>query len=291
LSAWSAQITAENAAISPNKTSGLKRRTLASNVTHAIATAFAAEFKRGSRLASTRAGSMLRDVSTQAENNVIVSLHDVVKEYYLGQVVVPAIRGVTMDISKGQFATIAGPSGSGKTTLLNLIGCVDTATGGEVVVDGESTGALSERELTRLRLFKIGFIFQTFNLVSVLTAFQNVEFPLLLQKYGNKQERYDRVAELLKTVGLGDHMKHRPGELSGGQRQRVAIARALVTQPRIVLADEPTANLDSKTGGNIIDLMKQINSDRGTTFIFSTHDQKVMEHADRVINLEDGRIV
>ncbi len=229
-------------------------------------------------------------MKSQTNNDAIVSLQEVVKEYHLGNVVVPAVRGVDLEIPKGQFATIAGPSGSGKTTLLNLIGCVDTATRGEVIVDGESTGSLSEQELTRLRLFKIGFIFQTFNLVSVLTAFQNVEFPLLLQKHDNKGERHDRVSELLKTVGLGDHMKHRPGELSGGQRQRVAIARALVTRPQIVLADEPTANLDSTTGGNIIDLMKQINADRGTTFIFSTHDDKVMEHADRIIRLEDGLI-
>jgi putative ABC transport system ATP-binding protein len=234
---------------------------------------------------------MVTAVNTEAKNGAIVSLKNVGKEYHLGKVIVPALHEVCLDIYQGQFTAIAGPSGSGKTTLLNLIGCVDTASRGEVLVDGQKTDTLSERQLTELRLFKIGFIFQTFNLVGVLSAFQNVEFPLLLQKYGNKKERAERVETLLQKVGLGDHMKHRPNELSGGQRQRVAIARALVSQPKIVLADEPTANLDSKTGGQIIDLMRQINATDGTTFIFSTHDQKVIEYADRLITLEDGRIV
>jgi len=224
-------------------------------------------------------------------NDVIVQLQQVVKDYQLGAVTVPAIRGVDLTISAGEFSTIAGPSGSGKTTLLNLIGCVDTATKGKVVVAGRSTGELSERELTRLRLFEIGFIFQSFNLVSVLTAFQNVEFPLLLQKRIVKSERRDRVAGLLEKVGLADHAAHRPGELSGGQRQRVAIARALVTRPALVLADEPTANLDSKTGASIVDLMKQINEQDKTTFLFSTHDEDVMGRADRVVKLVDGQIV
>jgi putative ABC transport system ATP-binding protein len=221
----------------------------------------------------------------------IVNIVDVVKEYQLGQTVVPALRGVSLDVHKGEFISIAGPSGSGKTTLLNLIGCVDVATRGSVQVAGRDTSSLSERELTRLRLDTIGFIFQSFNLVGVLTVFQNVEFPLLLQGHLRTAERRARVMELLDEVGLAEHARHRPNELSGGQRQRVAVARALVGRPQIVLADEPTANLDSVTGEKIIDLMKELNQRDGTTFIFSTHDAKVMSHADAIIRLADGKIV
>jgi len=220
----------------------------------------------------------------------IVSLKDVVKTYRLGTVEVPALRGVSLDVHIGDFISIAGPSGSGKTTLLNLIGCVDTATSGTVLVDGHDTQHLSDRELTNLRLNTLGFIFQSFNLVSVLSVFQNVEFPLLLQRRLSKSERSARVMSLLEQVGLASHINHRPSELSGGQRQRVAVARALVTQPKIVLADEPTANLDSVTGNNIIDLMKELNQKNGTTFIFSTHDAKVMSHANAVFRLADGKI-
>ncbi len=221
----------------------------------------------------------------------IVSLSDVVKTYRLGTVEVPALRGVSLDVHARDFISIAGPSGSGKTTLLNLIGCVDTATAGTVLVDGQNTRRLSDRALTNLRLNTLGFIFQSFNLVSVLSVFQNVEFPLLLQRKLSKAERRDRVMSLLEQVGLATHVNHRPNELSGGQRQRVAVARALVTQPKIILADEPTANLDSVTGNNIIDLMKELNEKSGTTFIFSTHDAKVMLHANAVIRLADGKIV
>ncbi len=223
-------------------------------------------------------------------SDAIVSLQEVVKNYQLGEVTVPAVRGVTLDIKAGEFSTIAGPSGSGKTTLLNLIGCVDIATSGRVVVSGHVTGDLDEKALTDLRLHHIGFIFQTFNLVGVLSAFQNVEFPLLLQGNMTKEERTDRVTEVLDKVGLMEYMEHRPNQLSGGQRQRVAIARALVTRPKLVLADEPTANLDSKTGASILDLMKERNEQDGTTFLFSTHDGSVMERADRVIRLVDGKI-
>ncbi|MFT3838030.1 MAG: ABC transporter ATP-binding protein [Myxococcaceae bacterium] len=220
----------------------------------------------------------------------IVSIRDVVKEYDLGKVKVPALRGVSMEVEKGAFISIAGPSGSGKTTLLNLIGCVDTATRGIVEVAGHNTAQLSESKLTSLRLDTIGFIFQSFNLVSVLTVFQNVELPLLLQNRLSKTDRRARVQQLLDQVGLSSYGKHRPNELSGGQRQRVAVARALVTDPQIVLADEPTANLDSATGEAIIDLMKSLNQQKGTTFIFSTHDHKVMAHANAVIKLADGLI-
>jgi len=220
----------------------------------------------------------------------IVSLKDVVKTYRLGTVEVPALRGVSLDVHIGDFISIAGPSGSGKTTLLNLIGCVDTATSGTVLVDGHDTQHLSDRELTNLRLNTLGFIFQSFNLVSVLSVFQNVEFPLLLQRRLSKSERSARVMSLLEQVGLASHINHRPSELSGGQRQRVAVARALVTQPKIVLADEPTANVDSVTANTIINLMKELNQKNGTTFIFSTHDAKVMSHANAVFRLADGKI-
>jgi putative ABC transport system ATP-binding protein len=222
--------------------------------------------------------------------NSIVSLTSVRKEYNLGKTVVPALQGVDLSVAEGNFVSIAGPSGSGKTTLLNLIGCVDTATSGKVMIDGHDTKDLKERQLTDLRLNTIGFIFQSFNLVAVLNVFQNVEFPLLLQRKLSADERRKRVNELLAKVGLEKHAKHRPSELSGGQRQRVAIARALVTRPKIVLADEPTANLDSKTGEAILDLMREMNRVERTTFIFSTHDAKVMAHAQSIIRIADGRI-
>ena len=221
----------------------------------------------------------------------IVSVKDAVKNYTLGNVVVPALRGVTLDVVEGDFIAIAGPSGSGKTTLLNLIGCVDTPTSGTVEVEGKDTRRLSERQLTTLRLHTIGFIFQSFNLVSVLSVFQNVELPLLLQGKLSGADRAQRVTSLLDRVGLREHARHRPSELSGGQRQRVAIARALVTRPGIVLADEPTANLDSVTGQHILDLMKELNRTEKTTFIFSTHDQRVMAHANAIVRLADGKFV
>ncbi len=220
----------------------------------------------------------------------IVSVKNVSKDYMLGKTVVPALRDVSLEVESGAFLAVAGPSGSGKTTLLNLVGCVDTPTSGTVVVDERDTTKLSERTLTDLRLHTIGFIFQTFNLVSVLSVFQNVEFPLLLQGKLSKKERAARVLGLLESVGLLDHARHRPSELSGGQRQRVAIARALVSRPKLVLADEPTANLDSQTGANIIDLMRDMNRLDGTTFLFSTHDPKVMSHANAIVRIADGAI-
>jgi putative ABC transport system ATP-binding protein len=221
----------------------------------------------------------------------IVSVQDVSKNYTLGTFVVPALRGVSLDVEEGEFLAIAGPSGSGKTTLLNLIGCVDTPSGGSVVIAGKPTGSMSERQLTRLRLHTIGFIFQSFNLVSVLSVLQNVELPLLLQRSASARERRERVHTLLDRVGIADYASHRPSELSGGQRQRVAIARALVTRPQLVLADEPTANLDSVTGTNILDLMKELNRTEKTTFIFSTHDARVWSYASSVVRLADGQLV
>ncbi|MFY0529939.1 ABC transporter ATP-binding protein [Archangium gephyra] len=235
--------------------------------------------------------TQLTAVSGTGAATPIVSLTDVTKTYTLGKVEVPALRGLSLEVYPGEFISIAGPSGSGKTTALNLIGCVDTASSGVVRVDGQDTKKLSERQLTDLRLHTIGFIFQSFNLVSVLSVYQNVEFPLLLQRKLGADERRQRVLTLLEQVGLDKHAKHRPNELSGGQRQRVAVARALVTRPKLVLADEPTANLDSVTGQTIIDLMKELNRKEGTTFIFSTHDAKVMNHANAVVRLADGKIL
>lgn len=220
----------------------------------------------------------------------IVELVGVVKDYPLGKVTVHALSGVDLRICRGEFTAIAGPSGSGKTTLLNLVGCVDTPTSGVVRIDDADTSSLSERALTELRLRKLGFIFQTFNLVPVLNVFQNVELPLLLRGDLSHKERGLRVDEILRRVGLAPQTRQRPNELSGGQRQRVAIARALVTKPRIVLADEPTANLDTKTGATIIELMRELNHEEHTTFVFSTHDARVMERADRLIRLVDGRV-
>ena len=220
----------------------------------------------------------------------IVAIENVTRSFPLGKVTVQALRGVSLTIQRGEFLAIAGPSGSGKTTLLNQIGCVDVPTSGQVKVAGSTTSLLSEAELTRLRLRSLGFIFQTFNLVSVLNVFQNVELPLLLQGGFTKGERRLKIEQLLDAVGLSDQRRQRPNELSGGQRQRVAIARALITQPSIVLADEPTANLDSATGSRIIELMKSQNRSLGTTFIFSTHDDRVMKQARRIILLEDGLI-
>jgi len=220
----------------------------------------------------------------------IVALKGVTKDYPLGKTVVHALRGVDLAIEKGEFTTIAGPSGSGKTTLLNMIGCVDVPTSGSVRVAGHSTSALNDRALTDLRLHHIGFIFQTFNLINVLDVAQNVAFPLLLQGGLSAADRDKRVRDLVARVGLAGQITQRPSELSGGQRQRVAIARALVTRPAIVLADEPTANLDTGTGNAIIDLMKELNDTEQITFIFSTHDPEVMRRATRIVKVVDGRI-
>lgn len=218
-------------------------------------------------------------------------LKGVWKIYHLGKTEVSAIRGVDLIIRAGDFATIAGPSGSGKSTLLNLIGCIDVPSRGSVKVTGSETSTLSDRRTTSLRHKAIGFIFQSFNLMPVLNIQENVELPLLLGgKAPPKRERREYINYLIEQVGLSDWRKHRPSELSGGQRQRVAIARALVTRPQIILADEPTANLDSKTGTAIIELMKRINTELSTTFIFSTHDSTIVDIADHIIYLHDGEV-
>ncbi len=222
----------------------------------------------------------------------IIELRQAKKHYMLGKTVVEAVKGVDISIEAGDFISIAGPSGSGKSTILNMIGLIDTPTAGEVFIDGKSTAKLKDRQLTDLRHDFIGFIFQSFNLIPVLTVRENIEFPLLLGKKPRiTKERREWIDTLIAEVGLSEHQKHRPNELSGGQRQRVAIARALVTKPQVVLADEPTANLDSVTGEQILGLMKKVNRDLNTTFIFSTHDNKIVEIADHVIRLKDGLVV
>lgn len=221
----------------------------------------------------------------------IIEIRGLKKDYALGKTTVHALRGIDLDIAKGDLLSIMGPSGSGKTTLLNVVGCIDSATEGSVKVGGREVTSLKDREVTDLRLHQIGFIFQTFNLIPVLTALENVEFPLLLQKKMSRMEVRRRAEKLLDEVGLREYTKHRPAELSGGQRQRVAIARALVTNPGMVLADEPTANLDSVTGEQILELMKQMNRIEQTTFIFSTHDVNVLKYARGVVKIRDGLIV
>ena len=222
----------------------------------------------------------------------IAQLKDVKKIYPLGKTQVHALKGVSFEIEKGDFVSIAGPSGSGKSTILNLLGCIDTASEGQVIINGVETSTLNDRQITNLRHEALGFIFQSFNLIPVLSVYENVEFPLLLGKnLLSKEETKNWVNYLIESVGLADWATHKPNELSGGQRQRVAIARALATKPGIVMADEPTANLDSKTSQAIIDLMKRMNRELDTTFIFSTHDQDIVDIADHVIRLQDGLIV
>lgn len=221
----------------------------------------------------------------------VVRVDNVSKEYLLGEQKVQALKNISLTIDDGVFLAIAGPSGSGKTTLLNIIGCIDTPTSGTVFIDGEDITGKTTDQLADLRARTIGFIFQTFNLLPVLSARENVEYPLLQLAEMSKAERRERVAKYLNVVGLSKFADHRPNQLSGGQRQRVAIARALATAPRIVLADEPTANLDHKTGEGILALMRQINRKFGTTFIFSTHDKRVMAMADRLVRVEDGEIM
>ena len=222
----------------------------------------------------------------------IVDLKDVKKTYPLGKISVEAVKGINISIEKGDFISIAGPSGSGKTTILNMIGCIDTPTEGEVRIDDVLTSNLTDKKITSLRHKVLGFIFQSFNLIPVLNVYENIEFPLLFGKNSlTKKETKEWISYLIDQVGLKEWSVHKPNELSGGQRQRVAIARALVTKPKIVLADEPTANIDSVTGEAIIKLMRRINKEQGTTFIFSTHDPAIVGIADHIIRLHDGLVI
>ena len=221
----------------------------------------------------------------------LVRVENVSKHYRLGEQDVQALTDISLAIEPGVFLAIAGPSGSGKSTLLNIIGCIDTPSSGKVIINGQDVSGQTPDQLADVRARTLGFIFQTFNLLPVLSAEENVEYPLLQLPELSKAERQERVKHYLAMVGLTKYAGHRPNQLSGGQRQRVAIARALATHSKMVLADEPTANLDSKTGASILKLMKDINRKYGTTFVFSTHDRKVMNMADRLVRIAGGQIV
>jgi len=220
----------------------------------------------------------------------IVEVRDLRRTYAQGETAVHALRGVDLDIEPGEFTVLMGPSGSGKTTLLNQIGALDLPDSGSVKIEGRELAGMSKKDLAQLRLERIGFVFQSYNLIPVLSAYENAEFVLLLQKIA-EQERKHRVMKTLAAVGLEGMEHRRPTELSGGQQQRVAVARAIAGQPALVLADEPTANLDSTTGYELILTMKKLNQEQGVTFVFATHDPKVMEHAQRIVRLVDGEIV
>jgi putative ABC transport system ATP-binding protein len=227
--------------------------------------------------------------SSMAENAVVV-FENVSKVYQVGEVAIPALKGMSLQIPGKRFSMVLGPSGSGKTTLLNMIGCLDQPTDGKIEVCGEKVGEISDDKISEFRAKNIGFIFQNFNLIPVLSALENVEYPLTL--LGMKaSERRERSMGILESVGLSDHARHKPNQLSGGQKQRVAIARALVKGPNLVLADEPTANLDSKTGASIINLMYQVQERYGATFIFSTHDPQLISHAQDVFSIRDGELI
>ena len=220
----------------------------------------------------------------------MIKVDEVNKSYHAGETIVPALRGVSLEIDQGEFLSIAGPSGSGKTTLLNLIGCIDSVDSGEIFYDDTKVSVMKKDDLAMFRRKNLGFVFQTFNLIPVLSAYENVSFALSLLNV-NEQESKERTMALLEEVGLKGMEDRLPSQLSGGQQQRVAIARALIKDPQIVLADEPTANLDSKTGKAILDLMAAMNKKHNTTFVFSTHDPMVMDFARRLINLHDGEIM
>jgi putative ABC transport system ATP-binding protein len=226
---------------------------------------------------------------TQQNGTPIVELEAVTKLYHQGALEVPALRELTLEVKKGEFTAICGPSGSGKTTMLNLIGALDTPTSGRVLLEGRDLGPLSRRELSHLRRDRIGFVFQAYNLMPVLTAYENAETVLALQGM-DEPARRERVMELLADVGLEGMEHRRPDELSGGQQQRVAIARAIASNPAVVLADEPTANVDSETAEKLLDIMQKLNRERGVTFIFSTHDPRVMSRARRLVRIVDGRV-
>jgi len=219
----------------------------------------------------------------------IIKIENINKIYKLGKTDIHAIRDVSFNINAGDFLSVVGPSGCGKTTLLNIIGCIDKPTNGKVYYKNTDISELTDSEEAEIRLHKIGFIFQTFNLIPVLNIYENIEFPLILAKVP-KYMREEIIEPLIESVGLNDFVKHKPEELSGGQRQRVAIARALVNNPELIIADEPTANLDSETGSNIISIMNKLNKENNVTFVFSTHNPMVTKHAKRIIKLIDGRV-
>lgn len=221
----------------------------------------------------------------------MIELRSVKKSYMLGKTRVIALQGIDLKIGRGDFVSVAGPSGSGKTTLLNLIGCLDKPDSGHVIIDGESVREAGRNRLAEIRAHKIGFIFQSFNLIPVLSVYENIEFPLFItQEQITDADKRMRINRLIEQVGLTGQIRHRPDELSGGQRQRVAIARALVTKPSIILADEPTANLDSETGQNILLLMRALNAADNVTFLIATHDKNIMQYASHIYRIHDGRL-
>ncbi len=218
----------------------------------------------------------------------IAKLTDITRIYKIGEVETRALNGVNLNISEGEFTTLVGPSGSGKTTLLQLVGCLDMPTSGKVFINNQEVTSMNRDQRADLRKGTIGFVFQFFALIPTLTAYENVELPMLLM---GKKNHKARVMELLDAVGLSDRAEHRPDQMSGGQQQRVAVARALSVDPLLILADEPTANLDTKNGEQIMEIMKKLNQETGTTFVFATHDPRVIKYAKRIITLEDGRVV
>ncbi|MBK6791556.1 MAG: ABC transporter ATP-binding protein [Anaerolineales bacterium] len=220
----------------------------------------------------------------------VVKIENVTRTYQIGKLETHALRGVSLSINSGEFTALVGPSGSGKTTLLQMIGCLDQPTSGRVTVDGKEVTSLNRNQRADMRKGHIGFIFQFFALIPTLTAYENVEMPLLLNGH-SPNERRDRVMELLKAVDLTDRANNRPDQLSGGQQQRIAIARALAPKPALILADEPTANLDTENGKQVMEIMKKLNQETGETFVFATHDPRVISYASRVVTLEDGVIV
>ncbi|MCF6334410.1 MAG: ABC transporter ATP-binding protein [Spirochaetales bacterium] len=221
----------------------------------------------------------------------MIKLENITKTYTLGKSVITALKEINIDIINREIIAIVGPSGSGKTTLLNLLGCLDKPDSGEIYINNVRLNSLDSKQRAKLRLNTIGFIFQSFNLISVLNVYENVILPLIIDRKRIKSRRKrEDILELISEIGLMDHINHKPYELSGGQRQRVAIARSLVNSPDLVLADEPTANLDTKTGMKILNLLRKINKEKGTTFIFSTHDNRILQFADRILYLNDGQI-
>lgn len=222
---------------------------------------------------------------------MIVEVKNLFKTYQLGETKIEALRGLDLSLEAGEFTALIGASGSGKSTLLNLIGCLDRPDQGEVIIAGQNTSTLSEDQLSEIRNLRIGYIFQAFNLIPVLSVFENVELPLVLRTDITAAQRKERVLRALDDVGLGTFVNHWPNKLSGGQRQRVAIARALVTEPSLILADEPTANLDSKTANMIIDLLLEMNKKRNVTFLFCSHDEKLINRVQKIIRISDGKLV